>query len=221
SLTIGEALERLVGAKQFVGEGSAEVESLAGALARVESFLSDIRELADQTNRVALNAAIEAARVGTAGAGFAVVADEMRQLAEQSREAAAEATALLTGFEARVRGASVQMSRGQAVVHDVESLAAAARGALERIVTSAEQSVGLARSIAATARDQESESERLHGDVSRIAVIAERTRTGAGELAVAATEQASALRDLDDAAAELRLVSGGLGDLARRITRVA
>jgi len=221
SLTIGEALERLVGAKQFVGEGSAEVESLAGALARVESFLSDIRELADQTNLVALNAAIEAARVGTAGAGFAVVADEMRQLAEQSREAAAEATALLTGFEARVRGASVQMSRGQAVVHDVESLAAAARGALERIVTSAEQSVGLARSIAATARDQESESERLHGDVSRIAVIAERTRTGAGELAVAATEQASALRDLDDAAAELRLVSGGLGDLARRITRVA
>src|SRR5690606_40052767 len=60
--------------------------------------------------------------------------------------------------------------------------------------------LGLARSIAATARDQESESERLHGDVSRIAVIAERTRTGAGELAVAATEQASALRDLDDAA---------------------
>lgn len=221
SLTIGEALERLVGAKQFVGEGSAEVEALAEALARVESFLSDIRELADQTNLVALNAAIEAARVGAAGAGFAVVADEMRGLAEQSRAAAAEATALLTGFETRVRGASVRMSRGQAVVRDVESLAAAARSALERIVASAEESVGHARAIAATAREQESESERLRRDVGRIVAIAERTRAGVDEVAQAANAQAEALRSLDAAAADLRLVSTGLGELARRITRVA
>ena len=219
--TIGEALERLLGAKDVVGEGSAEVQALAVALERVETFLADIRELADQTNLVALNAAIEAARLGTTGAGFAVVADEMRGLAERSREAASSAAALLTGFEARVRGASTQMHRGQDMVRDVESLAAAARSALERIAESTEVSVGHARSIAATAREQEGESRRLHEDVIRIARIAERTRWGAGEVTAAAMQQAAALRSLEQAASELQLVSQDLGSLARRITRVA
>lgn len=221
SATIGVALERIVGARSYVGEGSAEVESLAIALTHVESFLGDIRELADQTNLVSLNAAIEAARVGTAGAGFAVVAEEMRGLAERSREAASQAGSLLSGFETRVRAASAQMARGNEVVQDVESLAAAARDALGRILASAEQSVNQARNIALTARAQELESNRLRGDVHRIAEAAERTRNGADELANAALEQAEALRALDLAAAELKQVSGGLGDLARRITRVA
>jgi methyl-accepting chemotaxis protein len=221
SVTIGVALERIVGARGYVGEGSAEVEALASALTHVESFLGDIRELADQTNLVSLNAAIEAARVGAAGAGFAVVAEEMRELAERSRDSAAQAALLLSGFEARVRAASAHMARGNAVVQDVESLAVSARRALDRIVASAEQSVSQARTIAETARAQEAESGRLRSDVHRIAETAERTRSGADELVTAAQEQAQALRALDMAAAELRVVSSGLGDLARRITRVA
>ncbi len=219
--TIGAILDRLTGAREFVGEGSSEVRHLAEGLVALESFLAAIRELSDQTNLVALNAAIEAARVGNAGAGFAVVADEMRTLADQSRAAAAEAGGLLAGFDARIRAASVQMARGQGIVADVETLVISAREAIDRMHASSSASSDHMRTIAASARDQDTHADRLERGMGRVVDIADRMRDGAGKVAEVAQDQARALRDLEAAAVGLNAVSSNLDELARRITRVA
>ncbi|MEO8624196.1 MAG: methyl-accepting chemotaxis protein, partial [bacterium] len=117
--TIATAIERLVGAKVFVGESGSQIADLAVSVRRITEFIAVIRELADQTNLLSLNAAIEAARAGAQGKGFAVVADEVRKLAEQSARASDEAGEIVGAFEEQMRRVAFQMSRGEDIVQDV------------------------------------------------------------------------------------------------------
>ncbi|MHB1862371.1 MAG: methyl-accepting chemotaxis protein [Gemmatimonadaceae bacterium] len=218
--TIATAIERLVNAKGFVGESGAQVEALARATHRITEFISVIRSLADQTNLLALNAAIEAARAGEQGQGFAVVADEVRKLAEQSANAADDASDVLMGFEEQMRRVALQMGRGQAIVSDVESLSESARSALDLIVDATAASAAGAQRIAQTSRAQELEFGKLHERVARIAVISQRNRAGAESVTASAKDQAAALRELEGATQELRAVAVYLSELTHRITSV-
>lgn len=218
--TIATAIERLVAAKGFVGESAGQISELARTTRRITEFITVIREIAEQTNLLALNAAIEAARAGEHGKGFAVVADEVRKLAEQSARASDEAGDLVTGFDDQMRRAAQQMDRGEAMVSDVEGLSAAALGALDLIVQTTASSYASSRRIALTSREQEAEFARLRERVARIAEISVRNRSGAEIVTSSAKEQATALRELEGATAELRKVAVYLGDLTRRITSV-
>ena len=218
--TIATAIERLVAAKGFVSESAGQIGELARTTRRITEFITVIREIAEQTNLLALNAAIEAARAGEHGKGFAVVADEVRKLAEQSARASDEAGDLVTGFDDQMRKAAQQMDRGEAMVSDVEGLSAAALGALDLILETTATSYGSARRIALTSREQEAEFARLRERVARIAEISLRNKSGAEIVTSSAKEQAAALRGLEGATAELRKVAVYLGDLTRRITSV-
>ena len=218
--TIATAIQRLVAAKGFVSESAGQIGDLARTTRRITEFITVIREIAEQTNLLALNAAIEAARAGEHGRGFAVVADEVRKLAEQSARASDEAGDLVTGFDDQMRRAAQQMDRGEAMVSDVEGLSAAALNALDLILETTASSYGSARRIALTSREQEAEFSRLRERVARIAEISLRNKSGAEIVTSSAKEQASALRELEGATAELRKVAIYLGDLTRRITSV-
>jgi methyl-accepting chemotaxis protein len=218
--TIATAIQRLVAAKGFVSESAGQIDELARTTRRITEFITVIREIAEQTNLLALNAAIEAARAGEHGRGFAVVADEVRKLAEQSARASDEAGDLVTGFDDQMRKAAQQMDRGEAMVSDVEGLSAAALNALDLILETTASSYASARRIALTSRDQESEFSRLRERVARIAEISIRNKSGAEVVTSSAKEQATALRELEGATAELRKVAIYLGDLTRRITSV-
>ena len=218
--TIAVAIERLVGAKVFVGESGAQIQELAKSVRRITEFIAVIRELADQTNLLALNAAIEAARAGEQGQGFAVVAEEVRKLAEQSAVASDEAGDIVLTFEEQMRRVAMQMSRGEAVVQDVELLSEQARGALDKIVEATASAATGAQRIALTSREQELEFSKLSDRVRRIAQISWRNRDGAEQVTASARDQATALRGLEGATEELREVATYLEDLTRRITSV-
>jgi methyl-accepting chemotaxis protein len=218
--TIATAIERLVGAKTFVGESGAQIQGLSTSVRRITEFIAVIRELADQTNLLALNAAIEAARAGVQGKGFAVVADEVRKLAEQSARASDEAGEIVGAFEEQMRRVALQMSRGETIVQDVGELSEQARQALDLIVDATASAATGAQRIALTSREQELAFAKLSERVRRIASITGRNRDGAERVTASAREQAAALRELEGATQELRNVATYLGELTRRITSV-
>jgi methyl-accepting chemotaxis protein len=218
--TIATAIERLVGAKIFVGESGSQIQGLSLTVRRITEFIAVIRELADQTNLLALNAAIEAARAGEHGAGFAVVADEVRKLAEQSARASDQAGDIVAAFEEQMRRVAFQMSRGETIVQDVEALSEQARQALDLIVEATASAATGAQRIALTSREQELAFAGLSDRVRRIAAIAGRNREGAEQVTQSARDQAAALRELEGATQELRGVATSLNELTRRITSV-
>ncbi|MFO2463352.1 methyl-accepting chemotaxis protein [Pseudomonas sp. 15FMM2] len=145
SRSAGEAVEQgqrviglsLTGLHALVGEvqGNAQmIEQLAEESATIGSVLTVIRSIADQTNLLALNAAIEAARAGEAGRGFAVVADEVRSLAQRTAGATAQIQTLIAGLQTAARqsveGMRAQVEHAEATAQQAQ----AADGALDEIV---------------------------------------------------------------------------------------
>jgi methyl-accepting chemotaxis protein/putative methionine-R-sulfoxide reductase with GAF domain len=218
--TIGTTISRLEKVQAFVGESAGQIDGLRSATTEITDFIRAIRELAEQTNLLALNAAIEAARAGEHGRGFAVVADEVRKLAEESRTASDKAGDLLAGFGQKMRAVGAQMDAGHDMVRDVEALSSSARGALDAIVEATAGGAERAQRIARTSRSQEAEFIHLRERVARVAEISKRNLAGAEHVAAAASDQAAALRELEGATHGLRGIAANLADLARKLTSV-
>jgi len=212
---IGEAIDRLVGLNGFVSTSADQVAQLGAMTTRIKGFIGTIREIADLTNLIALNAAIEAARAGAEGRGFAVVADEVRDLAAQSLHAAGEARVLLEEITGQVATVSGQMERGREAVSGVEKLSEDAAQALDAIVGTTSEAGRHARAIAATAADQLRAVDGLTGQIRRVAAGTARTLNETEALARRATDAAAGQADLERAIRELGDVATDLHRLAR------
>jgi methyl-accepting chemotaxis protein len=212
---IGEAIDRLVALNGFVSASADQVASLGAMTTRIKGFIGTIREIADLTNLIALNAAIEAARAGADGRGFAVVADEVRDLAAQSLHAAGEARVLLEEITSQVSVVSGQMERGRETVSGVEGLSADAARALDAIVGTTGEAGRHAREIAATAADQLRAVDGLTGQIRRVAAGSARTLSDTEALARRATDAAAGQADLERAIRELGEVAADLQRIAR------
>ncbi len=213
--SVRDAIERLVQLNRFVSESSQQVAELGTVTRRITDFIGSIREIAEVTNLISLNAAIEAARAGPEGKGFAVVAEEVRQLAAQSSEAARESATLLSALSGRVTEISEQMRRGQTVVAGVEQLSADAAGALEEIVGSTEEAGGHARRIATTAAAQEASFDELKKQIERLADVSRRTGAQTEALTDQAADASRGQVDLERAIHELQEVATQLQAITR------
>ena len=211
---IGDAIARLVELKGFVSGGADRVAALGGLTHRITGFIGTIREIADLTNLIALNAAIEAARAGREGRGFAVVASEVRDLAAQSLHAAREAGNLLGEIATQVTSVADQMEQGRDVVAGVEELSADAAKALDAIVGTTGEAGGHAKAIAATAAQQREAVNSLTGQIEQVAASSARSRVDTDALAKRAGEAAAGQADLERAIKDL-------GALAADLQRIA
>ena len=216
--TIRDAIRRLVDLKHFVAESSRQVAELGSVTKRITGFIGSIREIADLTNLISLNAAIEAARAGQEGKGFAVVAAEVRELADQSAVAAREAGALLAAIAEQVTEITKQMASGERAVEGVEQLGEAAVEALEGIVTVTREAGASAQRIGETAGLQEGAFTKLQQQIGYLATVSARIREETTAMAAQAGRAAEGQEELEGAIRKLEQVSTHLQSIARHFT---
>ena len=216
----GQAGETAEETRNNALKGRAVVSNLAGAITDVDAKAQSLKEslnklgdradsigqimtvisdIADQTNLLALNAAIEAARAGEAGRGFAVVADEVRKLAEKTMTATQEVGASITAIQHSARANINEVSTAVENITDATSLANSSGEALTEIVNLAAANSAVVASIATAAEEQSATSEEINRAITQINVISTETAATMREAAQAVSElsaQAQALNAL-------------------------
>jgi methyl-accepting chemotaxis protein len=162
----------------------------------IGSIINVINDIADQTNLLALNAAIEAARAGEAGRGFAVVADEVRKLAEKTMQATKEVSASISSIQQVADANIAAMKTVVKHIKNATELSNRSGEMLRDIVQGAEQSAEQIAGIATAAEEQSATSDEINNAVERISAITNQTADSARELS-------QALRSLEGQVAEL------------------
>jgi len=170
----------------------------------IGAIMDVISDIADQTNLLALNAAIEAARAGEAGRGFAVVADEVRKLAEKTMNATKEVGQSIAGIQRGTADAVSRVERAVSKVETASGLAEKSEAALGEIVSVVEAAGDQVRAIATAAEQQSATSEEINRSVESISSIA-------NETAQAMHQSAQAVSDLARQAQELNTLMASLG----------
>ena len=185
---VDQTIEGMNSISEAVRAGAASVSELGRRGEQIGQIIEVINDIADQTNLLALNAAIEAARAGEHGRGFAVVADEVRKLADRTTNATAEVAQSIKAIQAETGEAVNRMNAGTEQVATGVERATEAGENLQMIVQSAQVVADMIRSIAAAAEEQSAASEEVRGNVVEVSAVSQEANQGANQSAEAAAQ---------------------------------
>ncbi|MEN6586744.1 MAG: PAS domain-containing methyl-accepting chemotaxis protein [Sulfuricella sp.] len=189
-----EASSRVVLTVETSGTAIMELNQ---AILKIGAITQTIREIADQTNLLALNAAIEAARAGEQGRGFAVVADEVRKLAERTASSTADISRMVAEIENTVGAATGSMEQAACEVKSGLALIQASGESFKAITTASQRVTEMAKHIAGAASQQSTAGEEVASNMEQISAIS-------GESTESAIQMGRATEELANVAANLR-----------------
>ena len=196
---VGQTVQEIKGISMQVTESARAVGSLGQKSEQIGQIIGMINEIAEQTNLLALNAAIEAARAGEHGRGFAVVADEVRKLAERTTQATTQVSSSIKEIQNETKSAVERIEGGEKQVSVGVELAGNAGKALEQIVASSRSVENMVREIAMASGEQSNATRQIAQTVEQITVVTRESADGSTQAAMAASqlsERAEALRQL-------------------------
>jgi len=185
------------------------IKALGDRSLEISEIVNVINDITEQTNLLALNAAIEAARAGEAGRGFAVVADEVRKLAEHSRNATKDIAALIKAIQAETNDAVVVMEEGTKEVEIGAKLADQAGRALDAISSVVRQSAELVQEISLASKQQVRGTEGVANAMQIISNITRQTSQGARQTARTVEQMVHMSEQLNEALSQFRVSVSG------------
>lgn len=187
---VAEVVEQIERMASEVIRSSEAMTALQSDSDKIGSVMNVIRAVAEQTNLLALNAAIEAARAGEAGRGFAVVADEVRGLAQRTQKSTEEIEGLVTALQSGTQQVSAIMQNSRNLTESSVELTRRAGTSLARITSTVSNIQAMNQQIATAAEEQSAVAEEISRSVVNVRDVSERTAAASDETAASSVELA-------------------------------
>lgn len=203
--SVAKTVQGMLKISDTVKTAADTIEELGRNSKEIDNIIRVIDDIADQTNLLALNAAIEAARAGEQGRGFAVVADEVRKLAERTSKATKEIAAMIKKIQADTERSVGSMNIGVAEVDEGVKLAEEAKSSLDKIVNASQRSVDMIQAIAVASEEQSSASEEVSQSMENIAGITNSTSATITQIKRASDELASLASEIRKAVESFKI----------------
>jgi methyl-accepting chemotaxis protein len=190
---------------EVVFEATEKVKSLGENSSQIGEIIQVIDDIADQTNLLALNAAIEAARAGEQGRGFAVVADEVRKLADRTTKATKEIAQMIKQIQSDTSVTVKSINQGANEAESGKILAENAGKSLNDIITASEKVVSIVNIVANANKEQSNAAEQISRSVERISTVIDQTSAGVQQIARSSEEMHHMTQDLQSLISNFKL----------------